>query len=100
MLQTHENKTRQVEVKTAKQVTLKEASGPLKRKWKAMCLCNAQGEKLSLWTPLDNQSAMDLFGNKGLQTSIGKASNGVTAMTNSGELTTAVKGHLQNHGAF
>ena len=96
--QTHKDKTRQVKVTTTQCVTFKEQTGPSKGKWKTACLINAQGKKLLLWIPLDNQSTVNLFGNKGLLSIIRKVDDSMTVMTNGGELTTNMKRHLASCG--
>ena len=51
-----------------------------------------------LWILLDNQSATNPFGNKGLPSNIQEVNDSMTAITNGGELTTNVKGCLAGCG--
>ena len=68
--------------------------GPMAQTWKVTCLLNAQGRKLLSWISLDNQSATNSFGDKGLLSNIREVNDSVTVIANGGELTTNVKGHL------
>jgi len=64
----------------------------LKQKWKAACLCPAQGKKMLSWMLLDNQSTTDSFGSPNSLTNIRNVNDGMTALTNGGVFTSDVKG--------
>ena len=82
----------------SQQLSESHLKNPSGRKWKAVCLVNAQDKKLLLWILLDNQSTADLFGYKCLLKNIREVDDSMTMTTNGGELTTNVKGHLPGYG--